>query len=138
MAEKSIRLKIVTPEREVYAGEVRKVLFESIDGQLGVLPGHIPLTTVIRTSVFQVEEPERTRELAVHQGFVEIGAEEVTVLTETAEWPEEIDVERAKQAYERARERLDHPKKGATDIQRAQIALSKALTRMRVVKKGQE
>ena len=138
MAGKMIHLKIVTPEREVYAGEVHRVLFESIDGQLGILPGHIPLTTVIRTSVFQVEEAARTRELAVHQGFVEICSDKVTVLTETAEWPEEIDVERAKQAYERARERLEHPKKGITDIQRAQIALNKALTRMQMVKKCQE
>lgn len=138
MAEKTIVLRIVTPERQVYEGKVKRVLFESIDGQLGVLPGHIPLTTVIQTSVFQVEEEGKTRELAVHQGFVEIREDQVVVLTETAEWPEEIDMERARRAYERAKERLEHPKKEVTDIQRAQIALSKAMTRMRVVKKSRE
>ena len=138
MAEKMLRLRIVTPERRVYEGEVKRVLFESMDGQMGVLPGHIPLTTVIRTSVFQVEETEKVRELAVHQGFVEIQADQVTVLTESAEWPDEIDMERAQKAYDRAKERLEHPQDGITDIQRAQIALSKALTRMRVLKKGQE
>ena len=59
-------------------------------------------------------------------------------MTETAEWPDEIDMERAQKAYDRAKERLEHPQDGITDIQRAQIALSKALTRMRVLKKGQE
>ena len=54
MAEKTLALRIVTPERQVYAGDVKSVLFESIDGQLGVLPGHIPLSTVIKTSVFQM------------------------------------------------------------------------------------
>jgi F-type H+-transporting ATPase subunit epsilon len=138
MAEKTLTLRIVTPEREVYAGDVKRVLFESIDGQLGVLPGHIPLSTVIKTSVFQVEEEAGTKELAVHQGFVEIHEDRVSVLTETAEWPEEIDLERAQRAYERAKEHLDNPKKGVTDVQRAQIALNKALTRMKVVKKGRE
>ncbi|MBQ7916814.1 MAG: ATP synthase F1 subunit epsilon [Firmicutes bacterium] len=138
MAEKTLALRIVTPERQVYAGDVKSVLFESIDGQLGVLPGHIPLSTVIKTSVFQMEEEEGTKELAVHQGFVEIQGDRVSVLTETAEWPEEIDMERAQRAYERAKGHLDNPKKGITDVQRAEIALNKALTRMKVVKKGKE
>ena len=68
MAEKMLRLRIVTPERRVYEGEVKRVLFESMDGQMGVLPGHIPLTTVIRTSVFQVEETEKVRKTILING----------------------------------------------------------------------
>lgn len=134
----SLQLEIVTPERTVFSTEASMVIAQTIDGQIGVLPGHIPLVTVLETGVMRVQSgQEQEQTLAVSGGFLEMSPDnKLTILAETAELAEEIDVERARQALARAEERLNN-KQEDIDIARAEIAMRKALTRLRAAGHGE-
>ena len=114
-------LKIIEPNGMFYEGESNFLEIVSVEGEMGVYKNHLPLTTIL--------EPK----LAIIGGFVEIQKEKITVLAEDAEWPEEIDVERAEAAKHRAEERL-RKKESGTDIARAEAALARALARIHTVK----
>ena len=127
------KLRIITPDRDFYEGEVSMVEFNTTEGEIGVLKGHIPLTVVVAPGIITLHEAEETKEAALHAGFAEILPDSVVVMAEIIEWPSEIDVERAEGAKERAEERL-RDKGPDIDVLRAEIALQKALTRISVVK----
>lgn len=131
MAEESkfFRLEIITPDRKFYEGEASMVEFTSTEGEMGVYKHHIPLTAVLAPGIVTITEAEGKKEAAIHAGFVEILPEKVTFLAEIAEWPEEIDVNRAEAARARAEERL-HNHRAEIDVARAEIALKKALVRI--------
>ena len=133
MADKSFRLRIITPERIFYEGEVDMVEFNTTEGQIGVLPGHIPLTVIIKPGILNIYEAEGEKEAALHSGFVEILPERVTILAEVIEWPEEIDAARAEAALHRAEERL-RSRTPETDVMRAETALLRAMARIEVLK----
>ena len=133
MADKSFRLRIITPERVFYEGEVDMVEFNTTEEQIGVLPGHIPLTVIIKPGILHIYEAEEEKEAALHSGFVEILPERITILAEIVEWPEEIDVTRAEEAKHRAEERL-RSRTPETDIMRAETALLRAMARIQVLK----
>ena len=134
MAEKNdFTLRIITPDRMFYEGPVKMVEFDTVDGEVGILPGHIPMTFIIRPGVLTITEDAETKTAALHAGFAEVLQERVTILAEIIEWPEEIDEDRAKEAKERAEERLRGGGEG-TDIGRAEIALRRALTRIEALK----
>ena len=126
-------LKIVTPDRVFYQGEVSMVEFNTTEGEIGVLKGHVPTTVIISPGILTITEAEETKEAALHAGFAEILQNEVVILAEIIEWPEEIDEERAKRARERAEERL-RTKTPETDILRAETALQRAMARIHVIK----
>ena len=147
----AIQLVIVTPERQLLSFSVSEVTLPGAEGELGVLPGHAPLITelgigeltyrgtygVPQTTGETAEQkfpPEDWRpHVAIIRGFAEILGDRVTVLAETAERPEEIDIERAKAALERAEKRIAAGA-GAQDIDwdRATGALQRALIRLKV------
>ena len=129
----SFQLRIITPDRVFYEGEVDMVEFNTTEGQVGILPGHIPLTVIVKPGILHISEPGEEKQAALHSGFAEILPERITILAEIIEWPEEIDEHRAEAAMERAQERL-RLKEAGTDIVRAEIALQKALTRIQVLK----
>lgn len=134
MAEKNdFTLRIITPDRLFYEGPVRMVEFDTIEGEVGILPGHIPMTFIIRPGVLTITEDEGTKIAALHAGFAEVLQDRVTLLAEIIEWPEEIDENRAQEAKERAEERL-RAGDAETDTVRAEIALRRALTRIEVLK----
>ena len=127
----AFKLEIVTPERTVYSGEVNHVQAPGSEGSFGVLSGHVPfLTSLDVGSLVFDEEGGSQRLMAISGGFAQVSVGGVTVLAETAETAEEVDIERARAARERAQERLS----GGDDIDmdRAEIALSRALNRLRV------
>lgn len=126
-------LKIITPDRVFYEGPVKMVEFNTVEGEIGVLPGHIPMTVIIKPGVLTITEEEGEKEAALHAGFAEILQEKVTILAEIVEWPAEIDESRAEAAKERAEERL-RSRTPETDIARAEIALQRAVTRIEVLK----
>ena len=108
--------------------------FNTAAGEIGVYKNHIPLTTVLAPGVVTIHKDGEDNVLAaVHSGFAEILPDKVTLLAEIAEWPGEIDVERAQAAKTRAEERLSN-KTEAIDVQRAELALRKALVRMNIAK----
>lgn len=131
--DKSFQLRIITPDRIFFEGEADMVEFNTTEGQIGVLPGHIPLTVIIKPGILHIYEPDGEKEAALHAGFAEILPDGITILAEIIEWPEEIDKERAEAALKRAEERLKSPTP-ETDIARAQTALYRAIARIEVLK----
>ena len=125
-------LRIITPDRMFYEGPVKMVEFDTVEGEVGILPGHIPMTFIIRPGVLTITEEEGPKTAALHAGFAEVLQDRVTILAEIIEWPEEIDENRAKEAKGRAEERLQAGNE-ETDIARAEIALRRALTRIEVL-----
>ncbi len=134
MAEKTFRLRIISPTRVFYDEQVDMVEMKTTEGEIGVLAGHIPLTTILEPGVLRIRTGGGVREAALHDGFVQIQKDKVTVLAESCEWPEEIDRNRAEQAKERAERRL---KSGAREVDmiRAELALKKALLRLDIAGK---
>lgn len=128
-----LNLRIITPERVFYEGDVEMVEFNTTEGEIGVLPGHIPMTVVIKPGILRITETDGSREAALHAGFVEILPNEVVMLAEVAEWPSEIDAERAQAAKQRAEDRIRiHTPE--TDMARAETALLRAIARIAVLK----
>lgn len=126
-------LKIITPDRVFYEGEASMVEFNTTEGEIGVYKMHVPTTVIVSPGVLTITEAESQKHAALHAGFVEILPEKVTILAEIIEWPEEIDLDRADRAKERAEERL-RSKTPETDILRAETALQRALARIHVLK----
>lgn len=127
------KLRIITPDRVFYEGNAKMVEFNTTEGEIGVLPGHIPMTVVIKPGILTITEEEETKTAALHAGFVEILQDSVTVLAEIVEWPTEIDSERAEAARQRAEERIkNHTPE--TDIARAETALLRAMARISILK----
>ena len=133
MAEKLFKLEIISPEKIFYSQDVFMVEYTTTEGEVGVYANHIPMTQIIAPGVLTITEDENTRRTAaLHSGFVEITQEKVTILAESVEWPEEIDVRRAEEARIRAKRRIESG--GSIDIQRAELALKRALLRENVAK----
>lgn len=132
MADNLFKVEIITPDRIFYQGEASMIEFNTTEGEIGVLKDHIPLTTVIAPGIVTITEAEGTKRAAIHAGFAEILGDKVTLLAEIAEWPEEIDLERARKAEDRAKERLNR-KEAGLDITRAEIALKKSLVRQDIL-----
>lgn len=126
MAE-SMKLKIVAPERIFYEGDVTFLEFTTTEGNMGIYPNHIPLTAIIAPGVLRIHDKDNVKEAALMSGFIEILQDSVTVLAESVEWPDEIDANRAKEAEIRARRRIDE--KNGVDMNRAELALKRALIR---------
>ena len=126
-------LRIITPDRVFYKGEVSMVEFNTIEGEIGVLKKHVPTTVIISPGILTITEEGGMKEAALHAGFAEILQDEVVILAEIIEWPEEIDAGRAEAAKERAEERI-RSKTPETDILRAETALQRALARIHVIK----
>ncbi|MBR1866152.1 MAG: ATP synthase F1 subunit epsilon [Lachnospiraceae bacterium] len=126
----SMRLKIVAPERIFYEGDVSFLEFTTTEGDMGIYPNHIPLTAIIAPGVLRIHDSEDIREAALMSGFIQILPDTVTILAESVEWPEEIDANRAKEAEIRARRRIQEG--SGVDVNRAELALKRALLRLRM------
>lgn len=131
MAEGNNRFKveIITPDRIFFTGDADMIEFNTIDGQIGVYKNHIPMTTVLEPGLVVIHDDGGQKAAAVHAGFAEILGDKVTLLAELAEWPQEIDVNRAEAARKRAEERIS-AKTEKVDLKRAEFALHKALVRI--------
>ena len=129
--EKMFRLKIITPDRIFYEGEADMVEMSTSNGDVGIYKNHVPTTFILIPGVLNIHQDGEMRQAALHSGFAEILLDQVTVLAEAAEWPDEIDVERARRAKERAEERIQSHA-GDVDVARAQLALRRSLVRMKV------
>ncbi|MDE6015431.1 MAG: ATP synthase F1 subunit epsilon [Acetatifactor sp.] len=129
----NFHLRIITPDRLFYEGDVDMVEFNTTEGEIGVLPGHIPLTVIVKPGILVITEKDGEKEAALHAGFAEILPEGITILAEIVEWPEEIDENRAQEALNRAQDRLAS-KTPETDVARAETALMRAMARIEVLK----
>lgn len=122
-------LEIISPERIFYEGKVTFVEMTTTEGEIGVYKNHIPLTGVLVPSVVTIHEENDVKQAAVHSGFVVILKDKIKVMAEVAEWPDEIDENRANEAKVRAERRLKDGGPGV-DLLRAEAALKRSLIRL--------
>ena len=125
---KKFQLEVISPERVFYTGEVEMVELTTTEGDIGVYADHIPLTTIVAPGVLTItenSEDDVIREAAV----LEILPDKVTILAQSCEWPEEIDMKRALEAKARAERRIKSLD-AHVNMQRAELALRKSLVRI--------
>ena len=132
MAE-MFELKIIEPDGMFFEGQASFLEFTSVTGEMGVYANHIPLTTILAPGVVKIHNNGQVKKAAIMGGFIEIQKDRITVMAENAEWPDEIDVERAKAAKKRAEERLQK-KDAGLDTARAEAALKRAMARISAAK----
>jgi F-type H+-transporting ATPase subunit epsilon len=132
----TIKLDIVSAERLVFSEDVAEVVAPGVAGQLGILPHHAPLMTMLQPGELLVRKDGEEVILAISGGFLEVRPDRVIVLADAAERAEEIDVARAEEAMRRAQARMQHPA-ADVDLPRAEAAIRRALARLQVAEKVQ-
>ena len=132
-----IKFEIVTAERVVYSDDVDVVIAPGIEGQLGILPHHASLMTMLQPGELMVRKGIEEHSIFVSGGFMEVHGNKVVVLADTAERAEEIDISRAEEAKRRAEERMALPPT-EVDLTRAQAALLRSMMRLKVAEKGRK
>lgn len=127
---KSFHLEVVTPDRSLLSEEVVSIVAPGVEGYLGVLANHAPLVTELNVGILRIRYPDDTEEnVATSGGFMEVAYNRVLVLADAAERPQDIDIQRAKEALHRARQQLHDP---TMDHERARAALERAINRLKV------
>ncbi|MCM3693069.1 F0F1 ATP synthase subunit epsilon [Neobacillus niacini] len=133
---KTIEVSVVTPNGPVYESDVEMVITKAQSGELGILPGHIPMVAPLAIGVVRMKKNGKEQDLiAVSGGFLEVRPDKVTILAQAAEKAEDIDVERALRAKERAEQRMRDQKVEDIDFRRAELALQRAINRLTVTGK---
>ncbi len=130
----SHKLVILTPRKKFFEGEVGLVNVTTLAGEIGILPAHHPLISVIKTGTLHVQIGDKTHYFATSGGVVSVEHDRLVLLLETIERPEDIDIKRAEEAKKRA-EALLKSQSGEIDVLRAQTALARALNRIEVYTK---
>lgn len=133
--EKLFELEIISPDRIFYNGQVSFVEMKTSEGDIGVYKKHIPLTCILVPGLVKIYEASASepKKAIVHAGFVEILEDKVTIMAEVAEWPEEIDLNRAEEARIRAQRRLNEGGENV-NLDRAEAALRRSLARIEALK----
>jgi F-type H+-transporting ATPase subunit epsilon len=126
----TIRLELVTPERLLLSEDVDEVVLPGYEGEFGVLPGHTQYLAILNIGMLRYRRGSETRKIAVGGGFAEVTPERVVVMVDTAERAEEIDVERARRARERAEAALKELSLDDESYAKAYAALQRAMVRM--------
>jgi len=125
-----IRLEIVSPDRLLLSEEVDEVTIPGSEGYLGILPGHLPLLTMIGIGVLSYHHGGQKFSFAISRGFAEVLPDRVIIMADSIERPDEIDLQRAREAKERAEKRLHS--KDQIDVQETMDALMRATSRIQV------
>ncbi len=134
----TMQLDIVTAERVTYSDQVSGVVAPGMEGELGILPNHTPLLTILQPGELRIiKEGEEDTYIAVSGGFLEVMANKVIILADTAERADEIDEARAEEAVRLAQERVEH-RTSDMDLQRALASLRRSEARMKVVRRRRE
>jgi F-type H+-transporting ATPase subunit epsilon len=129
----TFNLEIVTPERKFFSGEVEMVIFRTPEGEMGVLKNHTPMVVAVAIGLVKIKKDDEWIEAILTEGFMEINQNKTVILTDTAEWPSEVDANRARAAKERAEERLQRQLSQIEYI-RSRAALARAMARLKVTK----
>jgi len=130
-----IQLEIVTPERLVYEGEVDSVNVPGIEGELGILPHHAPLLSILGLGELRIRKGGAEESFAIVGGFVQVRPDKVVVMAETADLAAEIDLEKAQEARREAERALETGYSEGADLSAARAALQTALMRIRVAER---
>jgi F-type H+-transporting ATPase subunit epsilon len=131
---KTINLQIVTIERKVYEDKIDSVVLPTLWGEIGILPGHIPLITSLSEGELRIRKNNQVNFLACSGGFVKVDPDKVLVLADVAEHAEEIDIKRAEEAKEKASETMKKAKE-KPEYAVAAAALRRSIIRLKVARK---
>ena len=132
--EKYFDLEIISPERTFYKGQVHFLEVTTSEGEVGIYKNHIPMTNVVVPGIVTIHEADGVKEAALHSGFMVILQDSVKIMAEVAEWPDEIDENRANEAKIRAERRLKEGGSGI-DYVRAEAALKRSIARLNLLGK---
>ena len=130
----TMRLEIVTAEKVVYSEDVSLLVAPGADGELGILPRHAPLLTLLRPGEIRVVRDREETYMSISGGFMEVMANKVTILADTAERAEEIDMQRSEEALRRAQERVQS-RSADLDLERALASMRRSQARLRVARR---
>ena len=137
----TIQLEVVSPDHVVYSQDIAMLIVRSTGGELGILPRHAPLVTGLIPHAMRVKLPGESEEqlIAIAGGFMEVTPQKITVLASAAEEASTIDINRARECYRRAKERIEQfhqggPEADRIDLHRAEIALQRAIARLKAAK----
>jgi len=127
-------IEILTPDRKFFWGDVESVILNTPSGEIGILKNHMPMVALVEVGSIRIKKDGNWIEAVLGQGFMEVKQNRTIILVDTAEWPDEIDINRAKAAKERAMERILR-RENQTEYIRSQAALARAMARLAVGKK---
>lgn len=133
-----LHVQIVTPQGMVYESDADFVVGRSADGDIGILPNHLPIIVPLEIDKFRVKRDDKNEDvIAVNGGVMEVRDNQVSILANSAELPSEIDIERAERAKSRAEGHLQRAKEthNVDSQRRAEVALNRALNRINVSKR---
>lgn len=128
----SVNLEIVTPDRVFFDGDVEMIIVRTSEGDMGIMHDHEPVVAPVSIGMIKVRENGKYRLAACSGGFLNSYEEKTIIVTDSAEWADEIDAERAKLAAERAKKRLGDDG-GEIDVLRAKVALNRAMNRLFII-----
>ena len=131
----TIQLEIVTPERLAYSDTVDAVVLPGSEGELGVLPHHAPLVSMLGVGELRIRKGGSEESFAIVGGFLQVRPDRVVVMAETADMASEIDLERAQEARREAERALEGAGSDAVDLASARAQLQHALLRIRVAER---
>ncbi len=137
---KKFRLEVISPERVFYTGDVEMIELTTTEGEIGIYADHIPLTAIVAPGVLTITESsgeDGIKEAAVLEGFLEILPDKVTILAQSCEWPDEIDMNRAIEAKARAERRIKSMDT-QVNMTRAELALRKSLVRINLAEESRK
>ena len=134
---KTLKLKIATPEKVIYENEILQVSIPTMDGEITVLPNHVPLVSVLKAGEMKIVDKDGEQILAVSGGFLEVrGQNEIVILADNAERATEIDIDRAEQARLRAEELMKQTKSVEdVDFAKLQAMIDREMNRIKVGRK---
>lgn len=131
---KTIKVNVVTPDGPVYEAEVEMVSTKAKSGELGIMAGHVPTVAPLTIGAVRLKNGNNTDYVAVNGGFLEVRPDVVTILAQSAERADTIDLARAQAAKARAEQRLQD-NDGSSDSKRASLALKRAVNRIQIAEK---
>lgn len=130
----TFHLKVLTIDRVFFDGEVERAIVRTTEGDVGILPNHISYLAALGIGSLTILNGDHARIAAIAGGFVDISKESTVILARTCEWADEIDLNRAREAEERAKA-LIHQKRSDTEHDLAALKLKKAINRIRIAQK---
>ena len=131
----TFKLEVITPDRIFYTGEAQMVELTTTEGDVGIYAEHIPMTAIVAPGILTItESKDSVKEASLLEGFIEIMPDQITILAQSCEWPDEIDEKRAQKARERGLQHADD----RINIARAELALKKSIIRLGLSQSGRK
>lgn len=130
----SFYVEILTPEKRFFTGDIETLILKTPNGEMGVLANHTPMVSAVAIGIIRIKQDGEWLDAVLSEGFMEIKNDKTVILVDTAEWPDEIDINRASEAQERAAERLQS-KLSYQEYMQSKAAIARAAERLKISKK---